>query len=277
MDIRLMAFDLDGTLLGSDKHVPEKNRRALRKAAEKGIRLMLCSGRAFEVQLEYADEIGVDFLFSSANGARIDASRDGGILRETPLETETARQIFRMLRNRGMYFMAYTRGRSYMYNIDEQKRLKKHHHAPGRHVYSGREYEIVADPERIAAECWKGTYKFICFGEDYDPRFEEIRRDLARFDLSLSSSWRDNLEIMHPQADKGAAVRFAAEHLGVAPEQVMVFGDNSNDLPMFRYAGWPVAMGNEEKCALDLARIVAPDNDSGGVGAVIEKYVLGEE
>ena len=57
MDVRLMAFDLDGTLLGSDKHVPEKNRRALRKAAEKGIRLMLCSGRAFEVQLEYADEI----------------------------------------------------------------------------------------------------------------------------------------------------------------------------------------------------------------------------
>ena len=54
---------------------------------------------------------------------------------------------------------------------------------------------------------------------------------------------------MHPQADKGAAVRFAAEHLGVAPEQVMVFGDNSNDLPMFRYAGWPVAMGNGEKCA----------------------------
>ena len=124
MDVRLMAFDLDGTLLGSDKHVPEKNRRALRKAAEKGIRLMLCSGRAFEVQLEYADEIGVDFLFSSANGARIDASRDGGILRETPLETETARQIFQMLRDRGMYFMAYTRGRSYMYNIDEQKRLK---------------------------------------------------------------------------------------------------------------------------------------------------------
>ena len=85
--VKLLALDLDGTLLGSDKHVPEKNRRALRKAAEKGIRLMLCSGRAFEVQLEYADEIGVDFLFSSANGARIDASRDGGILRETPLET----------------------------------------------------------------------------------------------------------------------------------------------------------------------------------------------
>ena len=74
MDVRLMAFDLDGTLLGSDKHVPEKNRRALRKAAEKGIHLMLCSGRAFEVQLEYADEIGVDFLFSSANGARIDGT-----------------------------------------------------------------------------------------------------------------------------------------------------------------------------------------------------------
>ena len=69
MDIRLMAFDLDGTLLGSDKHVPEKNRRALRKAAEKGIRLMLCSGRAFEVQLEYADEIGADGYSSDAASA----------------------------------------------------------------------------------------------------------------------------------------------------------------------------------------------------------------
>ena len=80
MDIRLMAFDLDGTLLDEDKHVPERNARALRRAEEKGIKLMLCSGRAFEVQAGFAHEAGINPIYASANGARIDLGTNGPIL-----------------------------------------------------------------------------------------------------------------------------------------------------------------------------------------------------
>lgn len=275
MDIRLMAFDLDGTLLDGSRGVPARNAWALRAAADRGIRLMLCSGRAFEVQAGFAADIGIDPIFASANGARIDAAAGGPILEESPMDPEMSREIFTLLMDMGVYFMAYARGRSYMFNIDEQKRLKKHHHAPGITMYGGLPFEIVGDEARGSRECWRATYKYVLFGEDYDPRFEGIRGALDGRGLSISSSWRDNMEIMRPGVDKGYAIRRVCAEYGIPVECVMAFGDNANDLPMLETAGWPVVMGNGEECALRAARIIAPPNHEAGVGAVIEEYVLG--
>lgn len=273
-DIRLMAFDLDGTLLDNDKKVPEKNARALRAAAEKGIKLMLCSGRAFEVQAGFAQAIGIDPICASANGARIDASLRGPILAETPIEPETAKRIFDALMARGIYFMAYARGRSYMFNINEQQRLKKHHHAPGKTFYGELPFEIVGDSEKARYNAWQAAYKFVCFGDDYDPRFEDVKAELADLGLSVSSSWRDNMEIMRPGIDKGYAIRRVCAEYGIPIECTMAFGDNTNDLPMLEAVEWPVVMGNGERAAIERARIVAPPNHEAGVGAVIEEMVL---
>lgn len=274
MDIRLMVFDLDGTLLDDRRRIPERNARALRSAAEKGIRLMLCSGRAFEVEAGFAQDMGVDPIFASANGARIDASMHGPLLEEAPMQPETAKAVFDILMDEGVYFMTYARGRSYMFNVDEQKRLMKHHHAPGITSYGGIPFEIVGDEGRGARECWQAAYKFVLFGEDYDPRFETIKRRLEGFKLSISSSWRDNMEIMRSGIDKGYAVRRVCGEYGIPLECVMAFGDNANDLPMLEVVGWPVVMGNGEKAARDIARIIAPPNHEAGVGAVIEEQVL---
>jgi len=273
MDIRLMAFDLDGTLLDGGG-IPEKNARALRRAAEKGIKLMLCSGRAFEVQVGFAHDAGLDMIYASANGARIDLSAKGPTLEENPIEPAVAKQVFDALMERGMYFMTYARGKSYMFNVDEQQRLKKHHHAPGITCYGGMPFEIVPDSPAARQECWQAAYKFVCFGEDYDPRFAELGNALSGLGLSVSSSWRDNMEIMRPGIDKGYAIRRVCAEFGIPTECAMAFGDNNNDLPMFEAVGWPVAMANGEKCAIDAARMVAPPNNESGVGAFIEEYVL---
>lgn len=269
-----MAFDLDGTLLDDDKKIPERNARALKAAAEKGIKLMLCSGRAFEVQAGFAQSIGIDPICASANGARIDLSLHGPLLCENPIEPHIAKRIFDELMARGIYFMAYARGRSYMFNVDEQQRLNKHHHAPGKTFYGELPFEIIGDSEAARHDAWQAAYKFVCFGEDYDPRFEEMKRVLADLNLSISSSWRDNMEIMKPGIDKGWAIRRVCEKYGIPIECTMAFGDNTNDLPMLEAVEWPVVMGNGEKVAIDKARIVAPPNYEAGVGAVIEEMVL---
>ena len=274
MDIRLMAFDLDGTLLDDKKQIPERNARALRAAAEKGIKLMLCSGRAFEVQAGFAQSIGIDPICASANGARIDASLSGPTLAETPIEPQTAKRIFDGLMRRGIYFMAYARGKSYMFNINEQQRLKKHHHAPGITKYGNLPFEIVGDSEAARHDAWQAAYKFVCFGDDYDPRFDEMKRELADLNLSISSSWRDNMEIMRPGIDKGYAIRRVCAEYGIPIECTMAFGDNTNDLPMLEAVEWPVVMGNGEEVARRKARIIAPPNHESGVGAVIEEMVL---
>jgi len=274
MDIRLMAFDIDGTLLDDQRKIPERNARALRRASEKGIKLMLCSGRAFEVQAGFAHDIGIDPIYASANGARIDLSTQGPILEEKPIPPQTAKRIFDALMAKGIYFMAYARGRSYMFNIDEQKRLNKHHHAPGITYYGGVPFEIIGDSDSARHDCWQAAYKFVCFGDDYDPRFDAMREELGDLGLSISSSWRDNMEIMRPGIDKGYAIRRVCEEYGIPLECAMGFGDNTNDLPMFETVGWPVAMGNGEKAAIDAARIIAPSNNDAGVGAIIEEMVL---
>lgn len=269
-----MAFDLDGTLLDNEKKIPERNARALKMAAEKGIKLMLCSGRAFEVQAGFAQSIGIDPICASANGARIDLSLHGPLLCENPIDAAVAKRIFDELMRRNIYFMAYARGKSYMFNIDEQKRLKKHHHAPGKTFYGDLPFEIVGDSEQARQDACKAAYKFVCFGEDYDPRFDEMKRVLADLNLSISSSWRDNMEIMKPGIDKGWAIRRVCEEYGIPIECTMAFGDNTNDLPMLEAVEWPVVMGNGEKVAIEKARIVAPPNHESGVGAVIEEMVL---
>ena len=269
-----MAFDLDGTLLDNERKVPERNARALRKAAEKGIKIMLCSGRAFEVQAGFAHDIGIDPIYASANGARIDLSTQGPILEENTIPPEIAKRIFNALMAKGIYFMTYARGRSYMFNIDEQKRLKKHHHAPGITYYGGVPFEIIGDSEAARHDCWQAAYKFVCFGDDYDSRFDDLKSELEDLGLSISSSWRDNMEIMRPGIDKGYAIRRVCAEFDIPLECAMAFGDNTNDLPMFETVGWPVAMGNGEECARSMARIIAPPNHESGVGAVIEEMVL---
>jgi Cof subfamily protein (haloacid dehalogenase superfamily) len=277
MDIKLIAFDLDGTLLDKSVKLPPINIRALRQCEELGIRLMLCSGRAFEVQAEIAGDAGISPILASANGARIDAGPDGPILRECTMERNLAERIYAILMEKGVYFMVYARGRSYVANPREQERLGKHRHAPGVALHGGRPYETVCDEKRLVEEGLSGAYKFVCFGEDYDPRFDELAPELDKMGLSISSSWRDNMEIMSPGVDKGDAVGFVAGMYGISMENVMAFGDNSNDLPMLERVGWPVAMANAEPCALGAARLVAPDHDAGGVGIALNEFVLSND
>ena len=276
MNIKLVATDLDGTFFAPGGIIPERNRRAFQACAEKGIITMFCSGRAFEVQAKYAMNAGLDPVLSSANGARIDAGINGPTLLECTLERNIAERIYAILMEKGIYFMIYARGKSYIANPEEMLRLGRHRHEIGVTEHAGKPYEVVLSEERIFSEALNGAYKFVCFGDDYDKRFIGVQEALAGMNLSISSSWRDNIEIMSPGVDKGSAIRFVAEKHGISMDEVMVFGDNSNDLPMLRAAGWPVAMGNSEKCALELGRIIAPDCGESGVGQILEKYVLNE-
>jgi Cof subfamily protein (haloacid dehalogenase superfamily) len=272
MDVRLIAVDLDGTLLAGDGKIPDINARALLECQKRGIRVLFSSGRSFESISHLARGAGLDPMISSVNGARIDLSTAGETVAESTMDEQTSLRVYEALKNAGIYFMAFTRGHSYMANL--AARTGTHIHQPGVYFYGGHPYEMVADPARVCAEGTVHPYKYVAFARDYDPKFDGIREKLSDFNLSISSSWRDNLEIMRPGVDKGASLKFVAERFGIPREAVMAFGDNTNDVPMFEYAGHPVAMENAEACARRAARYVASDCDAGGVGKLIEELVL---
>lgn len=275
MNIRMLAFDIDGTLRGK-KGFPGINCRALRECEKMGIKLVFCSGRSFESLREFAKEVGVNPLMASCNGARIDASINGPILAEFPCEEDISRRIYHVLRDSGLYYMALVRGKTYMCNAWLRPALGERyaHHIPGIVESDGYAYERVQDEERMANEGLKGTYKYVVMGDVYDPRFAGLREKLADLNLSVSSASKRNIEFNAPGVDKGMAVRFLAEREGIPMEEIMAFGDNTNDLPMLKAVGWPVAMENGEDVLKAAAKIIAPHHDEGGVGQVIEKYIL---
>ena len=277
MDIRMLGFDMDGTLLDSNGEFPERNCRALQECERRGIKLVFCSGRNFETQRLFARRVGVNPILAAANGARIDASIDGPTLLECTYDDAYSQAVYQAMIEAKVYFIAFTRGHSYMTHPEYRVgRHCKHVKATVVEENDGYVYEQVVDDERTRLEGTIRPYKYVACGEMHDPRFDLIYEKIKHLNMSISSSAGDNMEVMMPGVDKGSAMRWLAEREGLTPEQVMVFGDHTNDIPMFEYAGWPVVMKNGAPEVKPLARILAPTNDEAGVGQVIERYVLGE-
>ena len=279
LDVRLLALDIDGTLMDAQKRFPEINRRALQRCEARGIRIALVSGRSFELMRAFARELGVRPLLASCNGARIDAGEDGPTIAEFTFARPDAERVCLILEESGMYFNVYRRGACYMGNPEVWPALGERyaHHIPGMGGEPGYPYERVCDRERMWGEGLDGVYKFVVMGAPYDPGFARIREQLADMNLSVSSASRRNIEFMPTGVDKGSAVAVLCRELGIGPERVMAFGDQTNDIPMLAASGWGVAMENGEEAVKRAARIIAPDHNLGGVGLVLQKYVLGGE
>lgn len=278
MKIRMLALDIDGTLMDARKEFPEVNCRALQACERQGIRIALISGRSFELMRMFARELGVHPLMAACNGARIEAGENGPTLAENCFVRADAERICRTLEESGMYFNSYRRGKNYMGNPHVRPSLgpRYAHHIPGVAGEAGYEYETICDRDRLWSEGMDGVYKFVVMGAPYDPGFARIAEELQDMQLSVSSASRRNIEFMPRGIDKGSAVRMLCKNTGVDPSEVMAFGDQTNDIPMLQASGWPVAMENGEDAVKAVARIIAPDHNVGGVGLVLQRYVLGE-
>ena len=268
--IGIVAMDMDGTLLRGDKTISERTAAALRACEERGVKMVLASGRGFESIRVYAQKIGLHSPLICANGARVEASPDGETLLEDCLPEAASREVCGIMLDSGVYFVCYTRGVNYHANAETARRGQMPGAAPGRFTVRN-----VLDREALLREGVVRPYKYVAFTEDGDA-LARLRKSLERAGLpvNISSSWYDNLEIMSENANKGSALRFLAETYGVPREATMAFGDERNDLEMIRYAGWGVAMGNASAEIKETARLIAPDNDADGVAAVLEKTVL---
>ena len=276
IDVKLLALDIDGTLMDAQKRFPEINCRALQACEARGIRVALVSGRSFELMRQFARDLGIHPLFAACNGARIEAGENGPTLAEFHFARPDAERVLHTLEASGMYFNSYRRGRCYMGNPEVRPSLgpRYAHHVPGVCGEPGFLYETICDRDRLHGEGMDGVYKFVVMGAPYDPGFARIRAELADMNLSVSSASRRNIEFMPSGVDKGSAVEILCRATGIPQSQVMAFGDQTNDLPMLRASGWPVAMENGEDAVKAAARLIAPDHNLGGVGLLLEDRVL---
>ena len=252
MAIRLIALDLDGTLLTSEKTISPGDRAAVEEAIARGVVVVLVTGRPAQgVPQEVLDLPGVRYVVSS-NGATIRDVITGEFLLETHLAAETALEVLAASDHVPMIREAFRAGVGYLSQEDYDVLCAR---------YEGAMLAYVLDTRQVVP----GT--LADFLRD-DPRpIEEL------FFLTADPFPRD-LEVMAGGIDKGEGLRFLLDRLGIDPAEAMALGDGGSDLPMLRLAGIGVAMGNSTQAVKDGADWVTSSCDENGVARAIEKFVL---
>lgn len=274
MSIKLIAMDMDGTLLGADYvTIPPRNVAALRTARARGVKLAIASGRTWSLIGDGARQLGgVDYAMLS-NGAAVRETATGRPIYEKGIPNPQAKAMIRFLRRQGLAYEVYCGGENYVEERDRDLVLA-HCVTPGFHTLYESHTTFVPDLEEKVGE--RDIEKVHVF---YIPeeRTEEIRRGIeATGPVSAANAFMRNMEFAAGGVNKGVALRALAAHLGLGPEEVMAFGDAGNDIEMLRWAHWSFAMANGAPEVRAAARYQAPANHEAGVGQMVEQFVLKE-
>lgn len=271
MDIRLIALDLDGTLLAEDKRLSPRNRAALTAAAAAGAWIVPATGRLYRALPE--DIRALPFLryVITVNGAVVlDAGRaEEETLYAAEIPAAEAVGILRFLDGRDVIYDCYYDGRAFMTSAMKERAGE---YTSGFPLQSLRELRTpVPELKAFLEQRGGGVQKIQMY-----PRTPALRQALLRElperfpGIVATSSLPGNIELNHVRANKGDALNFLAGHLGLAREQTMAFGDGLNDVSMLRAAGCGVAMGNASPEARAAADRITADNEHDGVAEVIE-------
>lgn len=262
--IRMIATDLDGTLLSVRSEIPEENIRALRRAMDAGVRVCLCTGRMIESTLSVVDALGgVNAPLSLFNGAMLYDADGDRILSGAKIARGTAVKLLERIEGLGAYVQAFP-GRGYYYER--------------RTDWSWRYAEkIGVEGEAVGAPLskWLDTdvFKLLVLGapEEVSAIAETLSGEFD--DICCVRSSANYLEVIRRGVDKGTGLLDVCRETGVAPEEVLAFGDEMNDLPLILAAGFGYAMENGAEGVVRRAKYVAPRNTEAGLARVVEMYL----
>jgi Cof subfamily protein (haloacid dehalogenase superfamily) len=265
--VRAVAIDLDGTALHGDFSMSERTVRALRSCTEKGIAVILCTGRSPVAAERFRSAIGATGPMVFYNGAVvIDAGR-GDLLAATLLDADICAYCVGLARRLDVHFHGFLPGDRLVYDRhrSESERYENRTGLVGEAV----------DLESLFERGERGFIKgmFIAEGEILD----RIRAELDdRFGGRIYRAKSDPtfLEVMTAGVSKGAALKTALSIRGIAREATIAFGDGENDIPLLAEAGFGVAMANAHPAVLKAADAVAPSNEEDGVASFLERLCL---
>lgn len=241
-DIKLIALDMDGTLLNNEGEISEGNRKAIAKAQEKGIYVVLSTGRSITTCRHFAKSLKLTSYIITVNGSEIWDSNDQLIERNT-LSSNHIETMHSLTNTHNTHFWAVTTDK----------------------VWRGEFPENITDHE------------WLKYG--FDVQDDEIRKvildELTRNpELEVSNSSPTNIEVNAVGINKAKALETISEKLGITLDNVMAMGDSLNDLAMIKAAGVGVAMGNAQDLVKEEANWVTATNVEDGVAKAIEHWAL---
>ena len=270
--IKLIAFDLDGTLLKDNKELAPETMEALQQAASAGICLVPTTGRLYNgVPEEIRNQPFIRYVIA-ANGAEVYDAKEKKVLHRAELSIKEVRQFFEFTQGVSAIVGCYKGGQGFMGREDMEK--MEAYAAHGLFRMMRRVYVQVEDLQAYLLETGDTVQKLMLFFADLEERKKvlfRIKKELS--ELAVSSSIDNNIEVNAKTAHKGAALKFLYQHLQIDREETAAFGDGSNDVSMLLEAGIGIAMENACSEAKKAADKVTLSNEQGGVAYMIKEIL----
>jgi len=266
--IKLVALDIDGTLLNSQGLIPKANRRAISRARERGVKVVLATARAFLSAVPFAQQLDLDTPLICANGAVIKDLKgiewwsrgiDLGMARKIAAWADAGGHALVTLVGDYIY---YTWPASWAGEDWEPRSYDR--------VVHSNVAALTAPPLRIIAVGEETSRALL-------ERFAAQTRGKVRFDRYERDGRLFSVVAVHAAASKESALAFLCAGWGLSAAQAMALGDNLPDLGMLHWAGIGVAMGNAPPRMHESVEWVAPSNNEAGVAWAIQRFVLDQE
>ena len=277
-DIKLVALDLDGTLFDNSSRISERNLTAIRSITDKGIHVVISTGRPFEgIPFDQIKGTGINYAIT-ANGSGIYEISTGKCLFENAMDEELVTPILNFLLTRDIHMDAFIGGKGYtpVQCVETAQKLT---------VPSSIKNYIITTRTRLdnilqfihenQLKVQKMTLNFYPAADGTLIDRETVRKFLvSNPSITTVCGGYNNLEFTRADANKGVGLRKLAEILGVNPDATMAIGDTENDLAIIEAAGIGVAMGNATDAVKARADYVTTTNTKDGVAAAIEHFIL---
>lgn len=263
---RLVALDLDGTLLDSRKEISARNRDAVRRIQRQGVHVVLATGRGVSEASEFADELGCDDVMVTAGGAALGRASDHAIVEAWPMDCATSAQVVGVVERLPMRMMAFIGNRIYTNRFSDEHFVVTYRvegYMTNKIVCDDVAATIRADGLDVAKVFASGAPEVLA---------EALAAMRAVPGVTITSSGADNLEVMAAGVDKGSALVHLGERLGIGVDEMIAIGDSDNDTGMMRVVGMPVAMGNATADIKALTRHTTADCDHSGVAEAIDHF-----
>lgn len=242
---KLIALDLDGTLLNRHHEISNENRKAIAEAVEKGVQVVISTGRHVKSCKNYADSLQLSSYLVAVNGGEIwDPS--GNLIERNPLQQDFVQTMWELCHQHGTRFWAMTPDSEFREGF----------------------------PNEITKREW------LKFGFDLDD--QEIRETILtelrkNKQIEISNSSPLNIEVNALGINKANALKKVCDRIGISMDQVLAVGDSLNDLAMIQEAGCGVAMGNAQDLVKESADWITDTNEADGVAKAIRYWVLNEK
>ena len=270
--IKLLAIDMDGTLVTSKKEITPRTADALRAAMQKGIEICIATGRYTTYLFDILWPLGITGPAVMGNGAAVMDEKE--MYFHSLISEADLRQISALcLKERAALFIN-VEGYTCCLDNDYTMQAARHWAAdrPDNDIMAT--LHFYQDPEKLLADVIGKTGKLIVLHFEEKRARELIEIFKKQSNLGVIYSEFGHIDLANPGLTKLSGLKMVMEMKGLKPEQVMAFGDGENDTEMIEYAGFGVAMGNACAEAKAAADYVAPGNDEEGVAKTIEQFLL---